>query len=397
MLAQRNLLIESETQFENWIQQNRSRQKREQNARTEISSYKVQVVVHVIHNGEPIGTGTNIPGSQIKSQLKVLNNDFNRLNADSVNTPAEFKSLAGKMNIEFVLAATSPSGQLDSGIVRVRGTKPNWKITDNVELKSLSYWPAENYLNIWVCDLVDYSAYTQFPESTLAGLNNTLANRLTDGMVIWYKAFGSSKDGNFNLDPSLSLGRSVTHEMGHFFGLRHIWGDTTNCEGTDYVADTPPQNQTNGCPSYPQKDCPLDNPASKMFQNFLDYSDDVCMNIFTHGQMERMKIVLENSPRRFSLLLPFEPVAEIVSFQKIFSPNGDGINDYWKWSNTLDYQGCKLSIFNRFGKKVYEAVSYSNDWDGRSSDGVTLEAEAYYYILQCDGKKEITGGVRIVR
>lgn len=396
-LSKQKLFNETKKQFEDWLHQNLRTRKTEKNVRTEITNYKVQVVVHVIHNGEAVGTGTNIPASQINSQLKVLNDDFNRGNADTVNTPSEFKPLAGKMNIQFVLASTNPSGQLDSGIVRVKGTQATWTMADNKTLKSLSYWPAENYLNIWVCDITDFIAYTQFPESTLAGLVNAPTNRLTDGIVVWYQAFGSVNDGDFDLDPVLNLGRTVTHEVGHFFGLRHIWGDTTNCAGTDFVADTPSQNQTSGCPVHPQKDCPLDNPVEKMFQNYLDYSDDACMNIFTQGQIDRMKVVLENSPRRFSLLLPFEPQSEIVSFQKIFSPNGDGVNDYWKWSNTLDYQGCKLSIFNRFGKKVFETVSYDNNWDGCSSDGLTLEAEAYYYIIHCDGKKEITGGVRIVR
>jgi gliding motility-associated-like protein len=397
MLHKRNLVVENEKEFEGWLRQKLKSKKIDRNARTEVASYKVQVVVHVIHNGEAIGKGTNIPASQIHSQLKVLNDDFNRLNADTINTPSEFKSVAGRMNIEFALATTNPNGQLDSGIVRVKGSKSSWVMADNLELKSLSYWPAENYLNIWVCNLTQYLGFTQFPESTLGGLNNSATNRLTDGMVISHKVFGSINDGNFDLELSLDLGRTVTHEMGHFFGLRHIWGDTTNCLGTDYVADTPPQNQSAGCPVFPQKDCPDGNPIAKMFQNYLDYTDDACMNIFSRGQVERMQVVLENSPRRFSLLLPNEPQNETASFQKIFSPNGDGINDYWKWTNTLDYQGCRLSIFNRFGRKVYEAVSYENNWDGRSSDGLMLEAEAYYYIIQCDGKKEITGGVRIVR
>lgn len=396
-LSKKNLSIETEKQFEDWIHQQIKFKKNKSNARTEFTNYKVQVVVHVIHNGEAIGIGTNISASQIISQLKVLNDDYNRLNADTVNTPGEFKSSAGKMTIDFELATVNPAGQLDSGIVRVQGTKSNWMMSDDVELKSLSYWPAENYLNIWVCDISDVVGYTQFPASTLAGLENLPKDRLTDGLVIWYKAFGTANAGNFDLDPALNLGRTTTHEVGHFFGLRHIWGDTTNCAGTDYVADTPPQNQTSGCPLHPQKDCPTDNPVDKMFQNYLDYTDDACMNIFTQGQVDRMKVVLENSPRRFSLLLPFEPATEIISFQKIFSPNGDGINDYWKWANTLDYQGCRLTIFNRFGKKVFETVSYDNSWDGRSSDGLHLEAEAYYYTIHCDGKNEITGGVRIVR
>ncbi|HCW08707.1 MAG TPA: hypothetical protein DGG95_15215, partial [Cytophagales bacterium] len=345
--------------------------------------------------GEPLGTGTNIPDDQILSQINVLNEDFNRLNADTINTPAEFKSRAGQMNIQFSLAQQDPNGNTSNGITRTLGTKTSWTINDNDELKSLSYWPAENYLNIWVCNLTDYLGFTQLPISTLPGLENTSRNRLTDGTIIWYKAFGK---GNFNLEPGYNLGRTTTHEAGHFFGLRHIWGDVNGCDGTDYIDDTPPQNgSTAGCPVHPQKECPSDNPVAKMFQNYLDYTDDACMNLFTRDQATRMEVVLENSPRRFSLLLKTNAVESVAPFQKIFSPNGDGINDFWKWNNTIDYQGCTLTIFNRFGKKVFEMVSYDNSWDGRSSDGQVLEPEAYYFILRCNGKSDITGGVRIIK
>jgi gliding motility-associated-like protein len=339
--------------------------------------------VHVIHNGEPVGLGLNLSQSQIESQISVLNKDFNRLNADTVNTPTEFKSLAGRLEIEFVLSA----------VKRVRGSKTSWTIKDNSELKSLSYLAAEDYLNIWVCDLTDYFGYTQFPISTLPGIVNSSRNRLTDGIIISYRVFGSSDFGNFNLRSGYTKGRTAVHEMGHFFGLRHIWGDVEDCKGTDYVEDTPTQSgNTDGCPPYPFKDCN----SNRMFQNYLDLTDDACMNLFTKGQVERMIIVLENSPRRASLLLPLEK-SEELSYNKIFSPNGDGVNDFWKWNNTTSYQGCTLSVFNRFGKKVYEIVSYDNSWDGRSQEGVPLEAEAYYFVLSCPDKEEITGGVRIVR
>lgn len=398
-LRNSGLLIESENQFEEWMRDELSKQTRHSpEARRKAEVYKIPVVVHVIHNGEPVGTGTNISVAQINSQFDVLNKDFNRQNADAVNTPFEFLEVASGMSVEFVLAQIDPDGAPTNGIVRVQGTKSEWTLADNVELKSLSYWPAENYLNIWVCNIVDYFGFTQLPVSSLPGLEGSSRNRLTDGIIIACNVFGSSDYGSFDLHPVYNKGRTTTHEMGHFFGLRHIWGDTEGCGGTDYVEDTPPQSDpTFDCPVHPILDCPDENPQSKMFQNYLDFTDDVCMNLFTSGQVDRMTVVLENSPRRASLLLPLAAEQPVVQFPRVFSPNGDGINDYWLWTNTLDYQGCKLTIFNRFGKVVYEMVSYDGTWSGRTSDGYQLEEEAYYYVIRCDGMKEITGGVRIVR
>jgi gliding motility-associated-like protein len=398
-LRQSKSVLENEKEFEQWLQERLPKAAPLPEAlRKREEPYKVQVVIHVIHRGEAIGQGSNLSEAQILSQLEVLNKDFNRLNDDAANTPTEFQPVAASMNIEFVLATTDPDGLPSSGINRVRGTKSSWTIQDNVELKSLSYWPAENYINIWVCDLLDYYGFTQFPVSSLPGLENSSRNRLTDGIIVSYIVFGSADFGSFNLDPAYNKGRTATHEMGHFFGLRHTWGDVDECGGTDYVDDTPDQSEpTLGCPVHSIPDCPKDNPKNKMFQNYLDFTDDECMNLFTQEQVMRMVTVLENSPRRASLLLPLSLEQPAVQFPKVFSPNGDGVNDFWLWTNTLEYTGCKLSIFNRFGKLVYSMVSYDGSWNGRSSDGQLLEEEAYYYVIACDGKKEITGGVRIIR
>jgi hypothetical protein len=294
--------LQRDDSFETWIKKKiQSRNAAKSQGRTQETTYKIPVVVHVIHNGEPIGSGLNISDAQILSQIDVLNKDFQRLNADASKTPAEFLPLAGTMDIEFVLAKRSPQGLFTNGIVRVQGTKTSWTQNDNDQLKAQSYWPAEDYLNIWVCKLTDFLGYTQFPVSNLPGLENSSTNRLTDGIVIRTATFGSKNYGNFNLEARYDLGRTLTHEMGHFFGLRHIWGDMGNCAGDDYVADTPNQNgSTGGCPSTEKAGCDLN--VHKMYQNYLDYTDDACMNLFTKDQVDRMIAVLENSPRRLSLL-----------------------------------------------------------------------------------------------
>lgn len=311
-------------EFEEWLTK-KNTTSLSRMSRQEVAPYRIPVVVHIIHNGEPIGTGANISEEQIHSQIKVLNEDFNRLNADTVNTPAVFAGVAGKLNIEFVLAKQNEEGLATNGIVRVNGGRSGWTINDNYALKELSYWPAENYLNIWVANITDtHAGWAQFPESNLDGLNNSSTNRLTDGIVIWHKAFGSADDGPFNLDPLWNKGRTATHETGHFFGLNHIWGIGVGCNDTDYVADTPNQGgQSSGCPTHPKADNCSD---MVMFQNFLDYSDDDCMNIFTQGQVDRMIIVLENSPRRNSLLtspglLDPAPLPNDLGIRSIIAPD----------------------------------------------------------------------------
>lgn len=327
-LQQRNIIREDKTRFEEWLQRRMSERRIRMDAeRREAITYRVPVVVHVIHNGEPVGTGSNISDEQILSQIAVLNRDFQRLNADAGNTPPQFLPVAGSFDIEFVLAKQTPDGLPTTGILRVQGTRSQWTINDNYELKSLSYWPAEDYLNIWVTTLASsYVGFAQFPVSGLPGLENSSTNRLTDGLVIHYDVFGSVDDGDFDLDPQYNKGRTTTHEMGHFLGLRHIWGDDESeadaCSGTDYVDDTPNQSfSTNGCPTGPRTSCGSEN----MYMNFLDYTNDACMNLFTTGQVERMTTVLENSPRRASLLtshalLDPEPVANNLGINQVIAP-----------------------------------------------------------------------------
>ncbi|MFN3840878.1 MAG: M43 family zinc metalloprotease [Cyclobacteriaceae bacterium] len=305
MLRNERKIKQTDKQFEEWLEQKKSLlHQKHQSARQQAGPYQIPVVVHVIHNGEPIGTGRNIPDEQILSQLDVINKDFQRLNTDAVNTPSLFEPVAGSMDIEFVLAQRDPNGLPTTGIVRVNGGQSSWSISQETTFKALSYWPSEDYLNIWVLKLAGgFIGYAQFPVSTLAGLEDyTDGLAETDGVVIDYQAFGSIDYGVFDLDPQFNKGRTLTHELGHFFGLRHIWGDGI-C-ATDYVDDTPLHRlETTGCPTHPiTSDCA--GPVVKMFQNYLDYTDDACMNLFTQGQVSRMELILDDPtvPRRNSLL-----------------------------------------------------------------------------------------------
>ncbi len=269
----------------------------------EITVYQIPVVVHIVHNGEEIGVGANISDAQILSQIDVLNEDFRKLNGDSINIPSQFKSLYSDIGFEFILAKRDPLNQATNGITRIKGSQTSWNLNtaEDIELKSHDYWPSEDYFNIWVAPLCcNWLGWAQFPQSDiLAGLDPPY-NATTDGVVITYNAFGSiDKDQTANLQAKFNLGRTATHEIGHFFGLRHIWGDG-GCGIDDYVNDTPiAEDNYTGCPTLGASTTSCGN--QNMFMNYMDYVDDNCMNIFSVDQKDRMVIIMENSPRRLSL------------------------------------------------------------------------------------------------
>ncbi|MEM9832864.1 MAG: choice-of-anchor J domain-containing protein [Bacteroidota bacterium] len=284
--------------FERWMKSARIQRQNSPRAKflTEDAEpiYRIPVVVHVVHRGEAVGTGSNIPFEQIEDQIRTLNEDFRRLNADTVDTPPEFQPVAVDSRIEFVLARQSPEGFSTNGVVRVEGTRNDYGIFNGDILSELSLWDPALYMNIWVAPLRSgLLGYAQFPDSDLPGLNGAPNNPATDGIVIDFNFFGSV--GNV---VNRSLGRTTTHEVGHYLGLRHIWGDG-DCSADDFVEDTPLQEtDSESCPVHPQTSCG----SVDMFQNYMDYTTDRCMNLFTIGQKERMRIVLENSPRRRTLL-----------------------------------------------------------------------------------------------
>lgn len=294
--------------------------------------YQIPVVVHIIHKGEPEGAGTNIPDEQIFAQIESLNLDFRHLNADSVNTPPQFRALMADSQMEFVLAKRNPDGFATNGITRTNGGTIEWSIRTNTALKSLSYWPSEDYLNIWVAPLAGtLLGWAEFPTSTiLAGINEFANdNPLTDGVVVTTTSFGSKTlypQGIYN--NNFNEGRTLTHEIGHFFGLRHIWGDG-DCSKDDFVADTPRTSDNySGCPNIGQgilNSC--ENGELSMYMNYMDYTYDACMNLFSLGQKDRMHTVLNNSPRRLSLLsseaLVPPPPLEVVAAD-IINP-GSGV------------------------------------------------------------------------
>lgn len=291
--------------FENWISDKINRKKFFNNRISAIKT--IPVVVHVINKGEAVGIGTNISDAQVISQITTLNNDYRKkTGTKGYNT----NPVGADANIEFALAVRDPNGNPTNGIDRISFNVNSWTDTQiEAVLKPSTIWDPTKYLNIWVTpdvitDIGEVLGYAQFPEaSTLDGLNYPPFTANTDGVVIGHQFFGNLDydDGSFNLDPKYGYGRTTTHEIGHWLGLRHIWGDDT-C-GTDYVADTPVHKTENyGCFTHPKPNTCTPATADEMFENYMDYTNDDCMNIFTINQVDRFNAVLANSPRRKELL-----------------------------------------------------------------------------------------------
>ncbi len=243
----------------------------------------IPAVVHVVYRTD----GENISDAQVKSQIKVLNDDFRAKNADKRKVPDVWKGLLTDAKVQFALATKGPDGKKTTGIIRTATKAEAFSPDDTVKSKKtggVSPWPTDRYLNIWVCTLGSgLLGYAQFPGGPAA----------TDGVVVLNTAFGS----NGTATAPFNKGRTATHEVGHFLNLRHIWGDRNDCSGNDFVADTPAAAQANtGKPKFPQITC-NNGPNGDMFMNYMDYVDDEAMVMFTVGQAARMNATLAG-PRK---------------------------------------------------------------------------------------------------
>ena len=271
-MAQRMALIEKQT--ETYV-----RQVQANPAQRSQLVVTIPVVFHILYNT----AAENISEAQVMSQLDILNEDFRRLNADQDNVWSQ----AADTQIEFCLASQDPNGNPTDGILRVPTNLTSFGTNDAMKFTSQGgsdAWPASDYMNFWVCDLgSSLLGYAQFPGGPAS----------TDGIVCNYTATGSTGTASAPFD----LGRTATHEVGHYLNLRHIWGDG-GCGASDFVDDTPDSDG-------PNYGCALGSAAcgtTDMVQNYMDYSDDACMNLFTQGQSDRMNALFAPGGARASLV-----------------------------------------------------------------------------------------------
>ena len=318
--------------------------------RTKAGIITIPIVFHIVHSGEAVGSGSNISQAQVMAQVEVLNEDFRRM----AGTPGFNDHPSGAdIEIEFCLSKFDNNGKemTEPGIHRVRGTQTSWS-RNEIEgiLKPSTYWDPNQFYNIWTLDFSSEDelllGYAQFPDqSGLPGLNERGGPATTDGVVIRYDVCGSANKGNFPvMQAPYNKGRTLVHETGHWLGLRHIWGDGP-CGSEDFVSDTPDADG-------PNRGCPIGRVSCggvNMVQNYMDYTDDACMNIFTKGQKARMLAVMEISPRRHTLgrgnlcgtVIAGNPVADFTTDKNLCVLRGSEVNftdlsinfpGEWSWS-----------------------------------------------------------------
>ena len=322
-LRTKNPSVMSNLDFESWLQPLIYQHKKTINAAPQNgapTAYKLPIVFHIIYNGEAIGDTSNVGQDMINEEVLQLNKDYANLSNSQY-------AVAANSGIQFGLAAVDPSGNtlVEPGIDRQNIKTRGWtsygppfndagSSTGNfwTKIKAATIWDPTKYVNVWVADIASGTSgivgISTFPtSSTLQGLTPATETVKNAGIVVDFTTIGSVYSPNTNGNTTCgqnvyALGKSATHELGHFFGLRHIWGDggTTGACATDYCNDTPTADVANyGTPTHPKSN--VCGTTDEMFEDYMDYSDDHIMSTFTQNQVDRMQTVMKNSPWRKTL------------------------------------------------------------------------------------------------
>ncbi|UKM65822.1 zinc metalloprotease [Flavobacteriaceae bacterium GSB9] len=234
----------------------------------DLNTINIPVYVHIV-----LPNPDDVTDGQVQSQIDVLNADFNNTNANLLPSGAvNFVNDATITDISFTLTET----------FRHEDSKSSWGTNDAIKATYPPITP-ETHLNIWVCNIGrGILGYAQFPGGDPA----------TDGIVLLYSSLPDGSAAPYN------LGRTATHEIGHYLNLRHIWGDG-RCRQDDFVEDTPSSDGPNyGCPNYPTVNCK----STDMTMNYMDYTDDACMYMFTDGQRNRMRAIFASGGPRAGMV-----------------------------------------------------------------------------------------------
>ncbi len=344
----------------------------------------IPVVVHVLYNQ----SHQNISDAQVKSQIDALNADFRLRNLDASMVPQAFRGAMADTRIMFCLAKVDPNGRSTTGINRKYTNTSAFTAAESMKFTAsggVDAWDTRRYLNIWVCNMFGRSlGYATMPGGP--------ADK--DGIVINFDVFGTT---GFLRAP-FNKGRTATHEVGHWLGLKHIWGDAL-C-GSDDVDDTPEQKSYNYyCPSFPKMSTCSPDQNGDMFMNFMDLTDDACMNMFTQGQKQKMRSVFASGSPRNMILgsfvcdssyatggpLPQDPLptADVKPMDVLVFPNPATSSVTISPMNELDLAGAKVTVRDTRGIVVSRNIlthSSSNQLDMR-----LLSTGIYFVRIVKDG------------
>lgn len=364
------------------------------------ATVNIPVVFHIVLNQAQINALGGVAGIQqrIITQMDVINKDFAKLNTDINLIPSVFQPLAAASDIRFGLAHRKPNGSgtdgfeiatitasstsVDNGTVgsTVGGSDAKYTSTGG-----LASWDYTKYLNIWVINPSGGS-------SGLLGL--TLPPSYINfgypadevGVVLNYGAFGKKTSPSQFFINGIDKGRTLTHEIGHFFELDHIWGPDSGCPPAaqdDGISDTPPQSNSNfGCPSFPKVSC-SNGPNGDMFMNFMDYVNDACMQMFTQGQVGRMNSMVAVGGDSYSLTQHDELLQWPTGIHEIEASNIHIAPNPSTGIITIDFGNMKgaknISVYSMLGQQV-KNISINNN-NTQTIDLSTLPKGVY--SVQC--------------
>jgi hypothetical protein len=351
--------------------------------------YTIPVVVHVLYNSAY--PEQNISDAQIYSQISVLNQDYSRTNSDSSKTPTVWKHTAGASNFQFALAGRDSFGNPCTGIIRKSTTNASFVFGSHDERFSSkggdNAWDRDQYLNIWVVPSISSSSGSE----VLGYCTTPGCSKSIDGVTVGYKFFGKSDKSSY-----YNLGRTVTHEAGHWLGLYHVWAQNNNdCASSDSVADTPNQaNSSNGQPVFPVTDMCTPNYPGVMFMNFMDYTDDAGMNMFTNGQIARMNATLDafrpsiKTSKGAIVGMPPEPA--MPAFHLFPNPS-NGIVELT--GNFASAEPVRVTVYTLLGNSIFAETMQGNQMRIHLADA----AEGCYLVKITCGHQSVFEKIVIVK